>query len=204
MINFLNKKIFTTKSILIIFFIFLLFGGIFYWLCPDAKNKSDLPVIQTPEDKLTAKEIMNAEYLGYSDEGAIKLEDGYYFKQWTPDSATGLLVLVDEEDVFFGDLNNDNQEDAAVIVASSGGGSGVFYELTIMLNKNGEPFFLTSESLGDRVIVNSMNIQSGVITLNMMTHASGDGLCCPSLEKVFQYQLSGDQLIKISEEKVIN
>ena len=102
-----------------------------------------------------------------------------------------------KDEVAFGDLNNDEKEDAAVIIYSAGGGSGLFYELAVMINQNGNPYHLTSEYLGDRIRINSVAIRDGIITLDMIIHDLGDAACCPTLYKVFQYKLSEDELLEI-------
>lgn len=104
-------------------------------------------------------------------------------------------VLV-TDNVAFGDINSDGKEDAAVILESNSGGSGFFYQLAIVINQDGKAYNTANKDIGDRVIINSIDIQSGVITIDMVTHSPGDALCCPSLEKVVKYKLSGDKLVE--------
>ncbi len=184
-----------------IILIFIFAGGILAWQYFGAPEKEIKEEVDT---QLTLKELKNAEYFIVEYDERIQLQNGYYFKPWQPNSATGLEVQIYNSKVAFGDLNNDGKEDAALVLTASGGGSGSFRSLVVMLNEEGKPLYLTEESLGDRVVVNSINIESGIIILNMIVHAPGDGLCCPSLEKIFKYRLSENQLLKISEDKTTN
>jgi len=106
-------------------------------------------------------------------------------------------VKIYENKITFGDLNNDGKNDAVVILTGNCGGTGNFRELAIIINQNKQPHYLTSKNLGDRVIINSVSIESRVITLDMVIHGPNDGLCCPTLHKIFKYKLSENQIIEI-------
>ena len=152
--------------------------------------------IEIEDDKLTLEELKNAEYYTTVYKETVQLKDGYYRKEY-PGMASGLEVGIYKDKIAFGDLNNDGKRDTAVVLYSTGGGSGTFRELAIMINEDGKPSYFTSKFLGDRVIINSITIESGVITLNMVIHGPEDGMCCPSVEKIFKYKLSGNQLLEI-------
>ena len=151
------------------------------------------------EKGFSKERIKNAKYYIESYNQIIKLRNGSYFKSWDDNSASGLRVEIQEDKIVFGDLNNDNEDDAAVVVYASGGGSGGFRELAIMMNSRQEPFYLTSTLLGDRVKINSIAIDSEVIILNMIVHGPNDALCCPTLNKIVEYKLSGNKLVEIAE-----
>jgi len=190
------------KYIIIFLIVVIIIGaGILGWIKKQEVPLSELPEIEKIEEeteKFTLDELKNSEYYVSVFEETVQLEDGYYFRPWLPDSATGLRVEILDEKIAFGDLNNDGKEDAAVIVYSSGGGSGGFRDLAVVINESGKPSGLTSKFLGDRVMINSITIQSGVITLDMVVHGPEDGLCCPSVEKIFKYELSENQLMELT------
>jgi hypothetical protein len=48
--------------------------------------------------------------------------------------------------------------------------------------------------LGDRAVINSVDISSGVIHLDLIAHGPTDPMCCPSLPQKQNYWLIGDQL----------
>jgi len=148
-------------------------------------------------DETANWDLNNAEYrIVEYDQPTVKLENGYYFKQY-PDSASGLEVSIYKNKIAFGDLNSDGKKDAAVILDTNGGGSGFFRELAIMLNEGGKPIYLTSVALGDRVIINSIDIELGIITLDMIVQGPGDAFCCPTLKQTNKFKLSMDQLVEI-------
>lgn len=160
---------------------------------------SDMFGVQKIEKVFSIKALKNTKYYIQSYEQIVKLRNGEYFEKWDSDSASGLSVGIKEDEITFGDLNEDNKDDAAVIVYSSGGGSPEFRDLAVMINNAEEPFYLASVSLGDRVKINSIMIESGIIILNMVVHGPNDALCCPTLNKTVKYELSGNRLVEATE-----
>lgn len=160
--------------------------------------------------KLTLESIKNAEYkhewfdytANDSSQKILKFKDGSY-SEANPLSASGSgqYIGVYEDKVAFGDLNKDSIIDAAVILDSFGGGTGHFYELAVVMNKNGKPAHIALEYLGDRVVITSIEIKEGKIEINMVIQGPDDGMCCPTLRKIFEYGLSGDKLMKIRDYK---
>jgi len=187
--------------------------GVFYQR-QELKEETKISEIKVPEKitevfdgtetQSTIDAIKNAEYYCLAHNKTIKLVNGSYAKKYGFETATVFSTKIYKDKIAFGDLNNDKKEDAAVILTSSGGGTGNFRELAIMLSKDGKPFYLTSKELGDRVIINSITIESGIVVLDMIIHSPKDGLCCPSVEKIFKYKLSENQLLEITEDKTAN
>ena len=172
-----------------------------YDLIPRIGEESGEPSPTPPKDetagnKLTLEELMNAEYYVITYEEKAQLENGYYQRDYGG-LPSGLEVIVLENNIAFGDLNSDKKEDAAVIVYSSGGGTGTFRELAVVINKDGDPYYLTSTYLGDRVKINSISINSGIIILDITTHTPEDPMCCPTLNKIVKYELVENQLVEI-------
>jgi hypothetical protein len=169
-------------------------------ICPDGSSVGRIgpncEFAACPTDETTDWNLENAEYYTITYEETVKLENGHYFKEF-PGLAEGLDVSIYKNKIALGDLNNDNEKDAAVILDVTEGGSGDFRELAIMLNENNEPAYFTSISLGDRTIINSIDIQLGIITLNMVVQGPNDGMCCPTLNKIFKYKLSENKLVEI-------
>ena len=94
----------------------------------------------------------------------------------------------------FGDLNGDGKDDATIILAENDGGSGVFESLIAITNQGGTPHQESQKQLGDRVQVNTVDISSGVIHLNLVVQGPSDPLCCPSLPQKQNYWLIGSKL----------
>jgi len=181
-------------------------GGILGWIKKEEISPPELLKIEEPEEKtekFTLDKLKNAEYYTITYEETVQLKDGFYRKEYLG-MASGLEVGIYKDKIAFGDLNNDEKEDAAVVLYSTGGGSGTFRELAIMINEDGDPSYLTSEHLGDRVVINSIDIQSGIITLDMIVHGPEDAMCCPSLKKTFKYRLSENQLVEVIDDQTVN
>lgn len=141
--------------------------------------------------KLSLDILKNGEY-SYGGQ-RIKLVNGTYpLKPLTGESQADYFIKLDTEHVVFGDLNNDGQEDAAVVLVSRSGGTGTFRYLVAVLNQNGTPLDVARQYLGDRVVINSLLIQAGVISINMTPWDGGTGT-----SKTVQYKLSGNKLLEI-------
>jgi len=77
-------------------------------------------------------------------------------------------------------------------------GSGTFISLETVINNKSTPKHLESAELGDRVKVECVVIESGQITVGMVTHGPDDPMCYPTVEAVQKYKLQGDTLVRIS------
>jgi hypothetical protein len=65
-----------------------------------------------------------------------------------------------------------------------------FYELLLILALSGEAVPAGRASIGDRVIINNVNMTpDGKIVVDMMDHAPGEGLCCASLRVQNTYEV---------------
>jgi predicted small lipoprotein YifL len=152
-----------------------------------------------PPPALTLEALKNAEYQSeFPKSKKARLTDGKYEEEIVPGSASKLVIVVYPDMYAFGDLNGDGVDDAAVVLATSGGGSGTFISLEAVINDKGTPKHIASASLGDRARIQSIAIQSGEITVNMITHGPQDPLCCPTLEVTQKYKLQGDKLTQVS------
>jgi putative hemolysin len=147
---------------------------------------------------LTLDALKNAEYQSeFPASKKARLADGKYEEEIVPGTASK-LTLVLYPVYAMGDLNGDGADDAAVILVADSGGSGSFYHLAAVVNQNGTPKHIASTSLGDRVKIEAISIQSGVITVNMVTHGPQDPLCCPTLKAIKTFKLQSDKLIPLS------
>ncbi len=152
---------------------------------------------KTPPPPLTVEALMNADY--HSDwpaDGVAELEDGQYEEEIVPGAASKLVIVVYPDMYAFGDLNGDGVDDAAVVLATSAGGSGTFISLEAVVNEQGTPKHAASAQLGDRARINSLMIESGKVTVNLVTHGPNDPMCCPSQEASQEYKLQGDALVQ--------
>lgn len=151
-------------------------------VCGKGEHKCNCP--QDCTQKLTLDVLKNIEYCPNIDFGGkcIKLVNGIY----QPKPSSIEYTKIEDDYTAYGDLNNDEQEDAVVIIVEYGGGTGFFIDLVAVLNQNGKPLVVAMQYLGDRTAINSITIQSGVITVDMSP--KGDP------RKIVRYKLSGDKL----------
>jgi putative hemolysin len=154
------------------------------------------PAAIQPAD-LTLASLQNARFHS-PDWGDFQLVDGVYHR---PPSAPGespdtnLTQML--EIVAYGDLNADGVRDAVVFLSTQTGGTGHFREMAAMLNRGGQPYNVSTVSLGDRVVIESAQVSSGLITLDMRVHGPNDGLCCPSQLETWRFQFQADQLVRL-------
>ena len=148
-------------------------------------------------DALTTEALRNAEYqTEWTPEGTVRLEDGEYRAPAAPGSASEIVIALTEY-VAVGEL--DGQSAAAVILYSDGGGSGTFYELHVMVDRDGQPYDVAWTQLGDRVQINSLAVEGDEIIVDMVTHGPEDPMCCPTQQVVQAYALQGEELTMTSE-----
>lgn len=143
---------------------------------------------------LTPETLANMTYQSeWTQSGSATLVDGQYSEQAAPGSATQTKVMLTEY-LAFGEL--DGQPGAAAILVTDPGGSGTFYELAVVVERDGQPVNVASAPLGDRTQINSLVIQpNGIIVVDMVTHGPDDPMCCPTQQVVRGWALQGDRLI---------
>ena len=139
--------------------------------------------------RITPQMLQNAEYPNeFTQNGAAPLVDGEYREPAAPGSAMETVVTLSDV-AAYGDLNEDGFEDAAVVTITDPGGSGTFYTLVAVLDKNGLPASVATVALGDRIKLNSLNIESGAIVVDMVTQGPDDALANPTQPVVRTYAL---------------
>lgn len=146
---------------------------------------------------LTFDVLRNATY-NSDDWGDFTLTDGVYFRTppvsgESPEIYSTRLM----SDSFYGDMNFDGLVDVGVILNTQNGGTGHFFELALMLDQNGSPYNVATVSLGDRVVVQSGNVQDGILTLTMLVQGPNDPLCCPSQHETRRFRLDGNRLVSV-------
>ncbi len=152
---------------------------------------------KTPPPPLTVEALMNTDYHSeWPADGVAELKDGQYEEEIVPGAASKLVIVVYPDMYAFGDLNGDGVDDAAVVLATSAGGSGTFISLEAVVNERGTPKHVASAQLGDRARINSLVIESGTVTVNLVTHGPNDPMCCPTQEASQEYKLQGDALVQ--------
>jgi len=142
---------------------------------------------------LTLDAAKDAEYGSeWVEGGRVTLSDGEY-----RDSGARLRVSLAQVHAL-GDLNGDALGDAAVVLVSDPGGSGTFFDLAVLVDREGQPVNIASISLGDRVKLQSLQIENGRVDVRMVIHGPDDPMCCPTLQVLASYELRGGALAEVS------
>lgn len=131
----------------------------------------------------------------WTQSGTVPLTDGEYRESVAPGSATETVVMLTDH-VAYGQLNG--QDAAAVVLVTDPGGSGTFYDLAVVVERDGQPVHIAGASLGDRVQIQSLRIENNEIVVDMVTQGPNDPMCCPTQRVVQTYTLEGDQLVQTS------
>lgn len=148
-------------------------------------------------DESTLVDVLpNTEYiLESTSTGKAPLQEGYYEETSAPDSATMITVQLSQQ--AFGDIDQDGFEDAAVTLVVESGGSGTFTYLALVLNEEGTAKPLPAVFLGDRIVINTIAIQSDTIMVTLLTRAPGEPMSEePTIEATQIFIIQDDQLVK--------
>jgi heat shock protein HslJ len=125
----------------------------------------------------------------------VQLVGGIYTETVAPDSA--MVAYVELTDIATaGELNG--QPAYAVILISNNGGSGVFYDLAVVTEVDGEWTNVATTTLGDRVVINSLAIENNQVVVDMITQGPEDPMCCPTQQVVVAYELQDGALVEVA------
>ena len=140
-------------------------------------------------ESLTEEDLRNGTYPSeWTDSGTVTLVEGSFELAGESIGSSLTVRLLDE--IGLGDLDGDGEGDAAVVIATNGGGSGTFYELLAVIRDDGANSTVARQSLGDRVVIESLAIVGERIELKMIAHGPNDALCCPSVPVTRTYDLT--------------
>lgn len=124
----------------------------------------------------------------------VQLVNGVYTETVAPDSA--MVSTVEMTDMAAsGELNGEPAY--AVILVSNGGGSGIFYDLAVVMDVDGQWTNVATTTLGDRVVINSLAIENNQVVLDMVTQGPDDPMCCPTQQMVVAYELQDGELVQV-------
>jgi heat shock protein HslJ len=137
--------------------------------------------------------LKNATYLTeFTASGTATLKDGVYTEPTAPGSASQTTVTL-LDDMAYG-LLPDGQTAAAVVLAINTGGSGTFFQLSLMVDANGQPINVASTFLGDRVILHQVSFEEGKIIVELTRQGPEDPMCCPTQRMLDVYAYQDGQL----------
>ena len=144
-------------------------------------------------------ELANLAYTGTSVfTGTVQLANGVYTETVAPDSAMVTSIQLTDF-VTVGELNGEPA--IAAILNSSGGGSGVFFDLAVATQEDGQWTNVATTFLGDRVTINSLAIANNQVIVDMVTQGPNGPMCSATLQVVNSYEVQGNQLIQVSSRR---
>ncbi|WP_206202395.1 hypothetical protein [Thermodesulfobacterium sp. TA1] len=192
MINFIKTNLMYSINLLLITTVYI------FLLTIKSTIASESP------DTLNEETIKNFRYhLKYSGQ-TVTLKNGEYKTQLRPgneeDIKNYISVKIEKYGIF---KPNFSLPFAIVILSENFGGSGVFFEITALVNENGKIMQTNSIKLGDRVVVKDLKFQPGFVTfrdrerdsiyLSLLTHRETDPSCCPTKLETLCFTLVRDE-----------
>jgi len=149
-----------------------------------------------PEPALTLAELKSADLqTEYVSGGVVRLTDGEYREPAAPGAASTTVVTLTGP-VAYAPLVS-GQPAAAAIVATATGGSGTFVDLVVVARREGQVTQLAGIHLGDRVKVEAIGFDKGIVSLTIVVHGPDDPLCCPTQRSTRRYELRLDSLVPL-------
>ena len=126
--------------------------------------------------------------------GQAPLVGGVYKEPAAPDSAAGIVIRLTDS-VAIGTIGD--QTMAALVIATDPGGSGVFFDLYLVQQRENRWSAVDRARLGDRIRVNRIEIEQGLVEIDLTAHGPGDRTCCPTERRRIRYALQDERLVKI-------
>lgn len=158
-------------------------------VAPEAEEETKAP---TPVDEATMQALGNLTYFNIAVTPTVTLTNGVYTETLTADGAAGIYVELTDT-ATMGDL--DGQLSYAVILVSNGGGSGIFSDLAVVQDQEGQLVNVATTTLGDRVTVNSLEIVENRVVVDMITQGPDEPMCCGTLNVLNVYALQDGELV---------
>jgi hypothetical protein len=194
----------STSLIIIVIVLLVLALGFMYFAGFNPLNQNQTKPVISNAAPITIDQLTNAtipDFIGVTaDNSTITFVNGKYAGAPVQDSGTGYEVDLNSVSTSYasGDLNADGSSDLVVTMVMNGGGTGSFTYLVAFANNNGTPKFVDGESLGDRIKVNQISINNGIISADIITQGPGEPMCCGTLREVVKYKLSEGKLVEIT------
>lgn len=165
---------------------------------PPVPTETAPAAVVTPSaTALTAPTVAEAAVASYSGiyPSPVTLTDGRY--EGTPFEEGGAsrprVDLIDDL-MLTGDLDDDGQNETVVLLAGSSGGSGSFTYIAALKRQGSTVVNIGTAPLGDRVQIRKLELESGVIVVDLVQAGPEDAACCPSQLATRRWRLTGGGL----------
>jgi heat shock protein HslJ len=127
--------------------------------------------------------------------GQAPLVGGLYKEPAAPGSASNIVIRL-ADSLAVGKIGE--QTMAALVIVTDPGGSGIFFELHLVREQDDRWSFVDRAHLGDRIGVNKIAIERGLVGLDLTVHGPRDSACCPTERSTVYYALQNERLVKVS------
>lgn len=128
--------------------------------------------------------------------GQAPLAGGVYEEPAAPGSASKIVIRLTDS-LAVGTIGG--QTMAALVIVTDPGGSGVFFDLYLVRQRKHDWVIVDHTHLGDRIRVNKVEFERGLVELDLTVHGPHDGICCPTERKSIHFALQDERLEKVSE-----
>ncbi len=128
--------------------------------------------------------------------GRAPLVGGVYEEPAAPGSASKIVIRLTDF-VAVGRIGD--QTMAALVIVTDPAGSGVFFDLYLVRQEENRWNIVDHAQLGDRIRVNKIEVERGLVGLDLTVHGPRDGTCCPTERSRVHFALQGERLVKVSE-----
>jgi heat shock protein HslJ len=127
--------------------------------------------------------------------GQAPLVGGVYKEPAAPGSASNIVIRLTDS-LAVGNIGE--QTMTALVIVTDPGGSGIFFDLYLVREQDNRWSIVDRAHLGDRIRVNKIEVEQGLVGLDLTVHGPRDGACCPSERSRVYYALQGERLVKVS------
>jgi heat shock protein HslJ len=132
---------------------------------------------------------------GWTRSGHAPLVGGVYKERAAPGSAADIVIRLTDS-VAVGRIGD--QTMAALVTATDPGGSGIFFDLYLVRQRENHWNIVDRARLGDRIRVNRIEIEQGLVRLDLTVHGPADRACCPTEHRRIDYELLHERLVKVT------
>ena len=127
--------------------------------------------------------------------GQAPLVGGLYEEPAAPGSASNIEIRLTDS-LAVGRIGA--QTMTALVIVTDPGGSGIFFDLYLVRQQENRWSIVGRAHLGDRIRVNKIEVERGLVGLDLTVHGPHDGACCPTERSRVYYALQGERLVKVS------
>lgn len=179
-----------TKHLLLILIILIIaLVGVLSFIKPAAAPLTidDLKNIQIPETFSTDQEGKHEIYL----------TNGAYEENCVYGPCISLDLDTNENSYAIADIDQDRDLDIVAHMISWTGGTGHFSYLVLYKNNQGKPEYVADKFLGDRIQINKISVENGIILADIITQGPDEPMCCGTLQKVLKFKLEGGHIDEV-------